>query len=67
MFRCPVCDSSNITQRIIYCCGNAINHVKCNSCGHDNTEQVTCASTTTSSYFTNNKIIFSNNTTSNIF
>ena len=67
MFRCPMCGSIHITQRIIYCAGSGMNHVKCNSCGYDNTKQVTRVSTTTSSYFTNNQIIFSNNTTSSLF
>lgn len=66
MFRCPMCDSINITQRIIYCCGSAINHIKCNSCGYDNTEQVTRASTT-SSYFVRQHLISNNNTTSSTF
>lgn len=67
MFTCPMCGSTHITQHIIYCAGSAMNHVKCSSCGYDNTKQVTRVSTTTSSYFTNNKIIFSNNTTSCLF
>lgn len=67
MFNCPCCGSTYITQRIIYCAGSAINHIKCSSCGYDNTEQVTRVSTTTSGYHTNKHIIYSNNTTSSLF
>ena len=67
MFTCPCCGSSNITQRMIYCAGSAINHIKCNTCGYDNTKQVTKMSTTTSGYHTNQHMMYSNNTTSSLF
>lgn len=67
MFTCPRCGSSNITQRIIYCSGSAMNHIKCSTCGYDNTKQVTMLSSTTSGYYTNIHLMHSNNTTSSLF
>ena len=66
MFTCPCCRSSNITQRIIYCSGSAMNHIKCNTCGYDNTKQVTRVSST-SGYYTNIHLMYSNNTTASLF
>lgn len=67
MFTCPYCGSTHITQRLIYCAGYAMNHIKCNACGYDNTKQVTRMSTTTSTYYTNKQLMYSNNTISSLF
>lgn len=67
MFTCPCCGSAHITQRLIYCAGSAVNHIKCNACGYDNIKQVTHMSSTTSEYYTNKQLMYSNNTSSSLF